>query len=132
MISVGQVRWAFIPYNDSPPHPGERDSKGKTRPVVVLGWNSFSDGDSSILVVPVYTHGNGSKHLRPGEVRIGNYEELGLSPQARIQPFKVIALHPTSIDFSQVPAGNITPEAMENVIHSIGSMFMSVGEYTKV
>lgn len=133
MIAVGQVRWAFIPYTDAPPHQGERESKGKTRPVVILGWSSLNrDAPSAILVAPVYTHTGGLKHLRPGEVRVTNHEELELSAEARIQPFKVIALHPASIDFSQPSQGSVDAVAMSDVINSIASMFMSVGEFTRV
>lgn len=124
------VRDAFIPYRDTPPSRSEAD--GKRRPIIVFGWSDFGpDKPSTILVVPVTTHGNGGRVLA-GEVPITEPDRVGLRENSHAQPGMIIALHAGSIDLDATPQGYIADHDFKAVVAGIAHMFVATNSLLRL
>lgn len=132
IIACGQVRFAFVPFNDHKPSKGESVTQGKTRPVVILGWNSMSkEAVSSVLVAPIFTHGGSQYSRQAGGIAIDNTHELNLD-QSWVQPFRIVAVHPNSLDLSEPARGKVSQAVMDEILKSISSMFADMGSYAPI
>lgn len=115
LLQRAQIWWAHVPYNDDP-------EKQKARPVVVIGYSSFTKGeDHNVLVVPSFTFGgDGSKALR-GDVKLVD-PPTGME-DSWIRTRRLMSLHPRQILWSRGVIGSLTKKDWDAIITEIERLF---------
>jgi hypothetical protein len=123
-LHVGEIWYAYVPYNDGPfGSEAASHATGKRRPVVILGWSrpGQQSSDDVVLVVPITSFGGGS-HSVDGDIPLDDWKKMGLTKKSWIRARRLYSMAPRSLDEAHGQIGAISNHTLDLVYREISAL----------